>query len=102
MYAIRSYYVTEEDIITSDGEEGFIENTATVECDQLDPRSDSAAVPIEEEEPILIKPEYCISKSVIGVDEAGDCIINEPGDIIEYQIVVENEGNVDLTGVEVV
>ncbi|AKB17558.1 hypothetical protein MSWHS_0695 [Methanosarcina sp. WWM596] len=94
------YMVTEEDIISSGEEDGFIVNTATVECDLLGPRSDSAAVLIEEEQ-IPIKLEYCISKSVIGVDEAGDCIINEPGDIISYQIVVENEGNVDLTGVEV-
>ncbi|MDY9928170.1 PGF-CTERM sorting domain-containing protein, partial [Methanosarcina sp.] len=78
----------------------FIENTATVDCDQLCPISDSVEVPIEEI-PIHEKPEYCIYKSIIGVDQAGDCILNEPGDIIEYQIVVKNSGNTDLSGVSV-
>ncbi|HIH74880.1 MAG TPA: DUF11 domain-containing protein, partial [Methanosarcina sp.] len=95
-----NYTVTQEDIDSNGGGDGFIENKATVSCDQLESMSDSAEVPIEKE-PIYEKPEYCIHKSVIGIDETGDCIINEPGDVIEYQIVVKNEGNVDLTGVKV-
>ena len=93
-------YIAAQADIDSNGEgDGFIENTATVDCDQLDPKSDSAKVPVEE--PVQEKPDYCIYKSIVGIDKAGDCIINEPGDIIEYKIVVENEGNVDLTGVTV-
>ena len=38
---------------------------------------------------------------MIGTDETGDCIINDPGDIIQYQVIVKNEGKVDLTGIEV-
>jgi uncharacterized repeat protein (TIGR01451 family) len=108
------------DIDTSNECDGYIDNVATVDCDQLDPKSDSVRVMIEkvstgeesteedsteedpiEEVPTEKKQDYCIYKSIIGVDQAGDCIINKPGDIIEYQIVVKNEGNADLTGVSV-
>ena len=111
-----TYTVTEEDIGSDENEDegkernedryDFIENTATVDCDQLDPKSDSAKVPIkekdhEEDEDEEDYPAYCISKSIIGVDEEGDCIVNEAGDIIKYRIVVKNEGDVDLTDVSV-
>ena len=46
-------------------------------------------------------PDYSIIKSVIGPDDTGDCIVNSPGDTIPYRIMVTNEGNVDLTNVEV-
>jgi uncharacterized repeat protein (TIGR01451 family) len=94
-----NYTVAQADIDSNGGGDGFIENTATVDCDQLDPKSASAKVPVKE--PVQEKPDYCIYKSIVGIDKAGDCIINKPGDIIEYKIVVENEGNVDLTGVTV-
>jgi uncharacterized repeat protein (TIGR01451 family) len=99
--------------------EGYIDNTATVDCDQLGPKSDTVRVLIEkastedstdedstdedsiDEDPVEIKQDYCMYKSIIGVDEAGDCIINEAGDIIEYQIIVRNEGSANLTGVSV-
>src|SRR5664280_2768720 len=74
---------------------GFIKNTATFNCDQLGPKSDSIEVPIER------NPNYSIFKSVIGPDEDGDCIVNSPGDEVPYRIVVKNDGNVDLTGVSV-
>ncbi|AAM31034.1 hypothetical protein MM_1338 [Methanosarcina mazei Go1] len=89
---------------------GYIDNVATVDCDQLGPKSDSVRVIIEkastkedsaEEDPIEKKHDYCIYKSIIGADEAGDCVINKAGDIIEYQILVKNEGNANLTGVSV-
>jgi len=96
-----TYTVTLEDIISSCEGDGLIKNTAIADCDQLEPISDSAVVSVEGEVPIEVKPGYCLSKSIIGVDEAGDCIINEPGDIIEYRVIVKNEGNVDLTDVSV-
>jgi trimeric autotransporter adhesin len=75
--------------------DGFIRNTATFNCDQLGPKSDSIAVPIER------TADYSIFKSVIGPDGSGDCIVNSPNDILPYRIVVNNDGNVDLTGVSV-
>ena len=95
------YVVTQEDISSNGAGDGFIENTATFDCDQLSPKSDSAQVPIEKEYEEEKKPAYCISKSIIGVDETGDCIVNEPGDVIKYRIIVKNEGNVDLTELSV-
>src|SRR5665647_559190 len=74
---------------------GFIKNTATFNCDQLGPKSDSIEVPIER------NPYYSIFKSVIGPDEDGDCIVNSPGDEVPYRIVIKNDGNVDLRGVSV-
>ena len=94
------YIVTEHDISSKGNGDGFIENAATFDCDQLDPKSDTAKVPIKEKEDEDY-PAYCISKSIIEVDKAGDCIVNGPGDVIKYRIVVKNEGNVDLTDVSV-
>src|SRR5664280_963943 len=95
-----TYTVTQGDINSNGGEDGFISNMATVTSDQLGPKSDSAEVPIKEE-PSEITPSYCIYKSIIGADENGDCTVNSPRDVIHYRIVVKNDGNVDLTGVSV-
>ena len=42
------YTVTQEDINSNGGGDGFINNTATVDCDELDPETDSAAVLIRQ------------------------------------------------------
>jgi hypothetical protein len=44
-------------------------------------------------------PAYSINKTVTAVDASGDGVINAAGDVIDYQIVVTNDGNADLTGV---
>jgi len=93
-----TYKVTQADINNNGGGDGVINNTAKVDSDQLGPKSDNAEVPIEQK---LEKPDYCIYKSIIGVDKAGDCIINEAGDIIEYQVAVKNIGKGNLTNVTV-
>ncbi len=91
-----NYSVTQEDI-NSNGTvgDGFIENIASINCDQVGPKNDTVNVPIES------NPDYSIFKSVIGPNEDGDYIVNSPGDIIPYRIVVNNEGNVDLTGISI-
>ncbi|AKB26691.1 hypothetical protein MSMTP_3222 [Methanosarcina sp. MTP4] len=62
------YTVTQEDINTNGDGDGFIENTATVESDQLQPETDSEKVPIEEEQaPIEEEPAYTINKTVTDV-----------------------------------
>ena len=38
---------------------------------------------------------------MIDPDPRGDCIINKAGDKVPYRIVVQNDGNVDLTNVTV-
>jgi len=90
-----NYTVTQADINSNGGIDGFINSTATVRSDQLEPKSASAEVPVEWD------PNYSIFKSVIGSDENGDCIINSPGDIIQYRVVVKNDGNVDLNNVSI-
>jgi trimeric autotransporter adhesin len=75
---------------------GYINNTATVGCDQLPERNSSVNTPIDR------NADLSIYKSVTGIDEAGDHIINEVGDIIQYQVAVKNNGNIDLTGVSVI
>jgi uncharacterized repeat protein (TIGR01451 family) len=92
--AIRDIYEIAEDSNEIAGD-GFIRNTATFNCDQLGPKSDSIAVPIER------TADCSIFKSVIGPGGSGDCIVNSPNDILPYRIVVNNDGNVDLTGVSV-
>ena len=91
-----NYSVTQEDI-NSNGTvgDGFIESIASINCDQVGPKNDTVNVPIES------NPDYSIFKSIIGPDEDGDYVVNSPGDIIPYRIIVNNEGNVDLTGISI-
>ena len=89
------YTVQQADINDNGGGDGDIDNTATVSSDELLDEDDS------EEQPITRDPQYSIDKTITGVDTAGDGVINAAGDIIDYQIVVSNDGNVDLTGVSV-
>ncbi len=90
-----NYSVLQSDLNSNGDGDGFINNTATVDCDELDPMNDSAEVPVEQ------NPDYCFYKSVIEVDNGGDCIVDDAGDIIRYRVVVKNDGNIDLTGVSV-
>ena len=90
-----SYTVQQSDINDNGGGDGDIDNTATVSSDELADESDSEAVPIS------IGPDYSIDKTVTGVDTVGDGILNSANEVIDYQIVVTNDGNVSLTGVSV-
>jgi len=90
-----SYTVQQSDINDNGGGDGDIDNTATVSSDELADESDSEAVPIS------IGPNYSIDKTVTGVDTVGDGILNSANEVIDYQIVVTNDGNVSLTGVSV-
>lgn len=82
------YTLTSEDV-----ENGSINNNATVTCDQLPGKSSSVNTTVDQ------NADLSIYKSVIGIDEAGDNIINEVGDIIQYRVAVKNNGNIDLTNV---
>ena len=75
---------------------GFINNTATVSSNQLPDKSSTVS------QPIAINAGLSIQKSVTKIDENGDYIINNPGDVIQYQVAVKNSGNIDLTGVSVI
>ena len=90
---IDNYGLPDGDIDT--GMEGDIDNTATVDCDQLDPKSHAAEVP-------LGTPVYMIDKivtDVAGKGPVGD--ITAAGEVITYQVNVSNIGNLDLTKIYV-
>jgi uncharacterized repeat protein (TIGR01451 family) len=82
------YTLTSEDVVN-----GSINNNATVTCDQITKKTSSVNTPVDQ------NAELSIYKSLTGIDEAGDRIINEIGDIIQYQVAIKNNGNIDLTDV---
>ncbi|WP_052718454.1 DUF11 domain-containing protein [Methanosarcina sp. MTP4] len=91
-----TYTVTQEDINNNGNGDGFIDNTATVQSDQLQPETDSEKVPIEG------APAYTIEKTVTDVAGKGpEGNVTGVGDVISYQINVTNDGNVDITNVTV-
>ena len=91
-----TYTVQQGDINDDGGGDGDIDNTATVSSDELDDESDS------EEAPIDRNPSYTIDKTITDVDGEGPLgTVEAAGDVISYQIVVTNDGNVDLEGVDV-
>jgi uncharacterized repeat protein (TIGR01451 family) len=84
------YTLTQEDI-----DNGHIDNTATVSSNELPDKSSSVDTPVDK------NADLSIYKSVTGIDEAGDHMIDSPGDIINYQIAVKNNGDVTLHNVHV-
>ena len=72
---------------------GFIDNVAVADSDETPPVDDTESVPVAGA-PVLL-----IDKRVVGVDVAGDNVLNAVGDIIDYEIDVTNDGNVTLTNV---
>ncbi|TFV95488.1 DUF11 domain-containing protein, partial [Algoriphagus kandeliae] len=90
-----SYAITQEDLNTRGGGDGDIDNTATADSDQAGPVEDSESVDL------VYAPQMNITKTAVGVDEAGDGVLNAAGDLIDYEIEVTNDGNVTLTNVTV-
>jgi uncharacterized repeat protein (TIGR01451 family) len=94
-----SYTITQADIDSNatlepnDMLAGQIDNTATADSDQTPPQEDDEDVPVE------LNPQLTLDKVVTGVDTAGDGILNQAGDIIDYDLVVTNTGNQTLTNV---
>ncbi len=85
------YDLTQDDINNGNS----IDNTATVNSNELPEESSGVSQPIEQ------NADLSIQKSVTGIDEVGDFMVNQPGDVINYRIAVDNSGDVDLHNVHV-
>ena len=96
-----TYTVTQADIDTNGGGDGDIDNTATADSEETDPVEDSEAVLIAN---AGIEIDKQIKANGVWYDADGDAellklLATEAK--LEYQIIVTNTGNIDLTGVEV-
>lgn len=90
------YIVQQEDLDTKGdsadgfGEDGDIDNIAIVTADDLTPKSDM------EEVPLAYDPSMTIDKTVTDVGNQGPNGVAGLGDVISYQIVVVNTGNITV------
>jgi conserved repeat domain len=93
----QTYAAQQSDIDTDGGGDGDIDNTAAAVSEQTpDPVTDSEEVPVEG------TPGLVIDKIVVDVDGRGpDATVTAAGQVITYDIVVTNTGNVTLTDVTV-
>ncbi|HRL77031.1 MAG TPA: SdrD B-like domain-containing protein, partial [Candidatus Accumulibacter phosphatis] len=67
----------------------------TADSTETGPVSDTEQVPLTQ------APALTIDKQVTGVDTAGNGLLDQAGDIIDYKLVVTNTGNQTLTNVVV-
>ena len=88
-----TYTVTQDDLNNKSGGDGFINNTATVDCDQLDLLNDSEAVIAD------YNLSYSINKTVTSIIGGIAGNVTKAGDVVVYEINVTNDGNIDLTNV---
>ena len=85
-----SYIVSQSDInINGNGSE-TIENMATVDCDQFDPISSTASVPI------TILPALTVNETFANVSLRGNDNVKKPGGSLTYKADVTNTGKIRL------
>lgn len=87
------YVLTQADIDTNGGGDGDIDNTVIATADQINPVKDFAEILVVQ------VPDLTIEKRVLEVDETGDGVLNNPGEIVAYEVIVTNSGNQTLTNV---
>jgi uncharacterized repeat protein (TIGR01451 family) len=92
-----TYAVSQADIDDNGGGDGDIDNTVTADSNETGP--DTAS----EEVPIVYGPALNVTKTATSVDgdNVAPFLVDAAGDVISYSIVVDNTGNVTLTGVSV-
>ncbi len=88
MICTGSHTLTQADI-----DAGKVENTATADSTQTEPKTDSHTVSVPQ------TPVLSISKS--GALDLGSDSTATPDDVINYTLVVKNEGNQTLTGLSI-
>jgi uncharacterized repeat protein (TIGR01451 family) len=94
---LTSYTLTQNDLDTNGGGDGFIENTATADSLETSPVSDT-----EELEIIGLKA-LNINKNLTSITEGnGNQVADSAGDVLNYLVTVSNLGTLTLTNVSVV
>ncbi len=99
-----SYTVTQDDLDSrgqsADGMTGddFIDNIVTVTGND---GSGDITLMDQEEAPLLYNPDLEVIKTATDVDGVLGGTADEAGDVISYEIVVDNTGNISLTNVTV-
>ena len=90
-----TYTVQQFDIDDNGGDDGDIDNTASVVSAEITAPQTSST-----ETPITQAPAYTIVKSVTDVGGDGPTgVVDAAGDVINYSIVITNTGNLSITNV---
>ncbi len=93
---LTSYVLTQQDLDSNGGGDGYVENTATADSAQTGPVSD--VEPIQ----VLPRPSLALNKSLVSIIGGnGNAVADAAGDVLQYTATVINEGNVTLTNVSV-
>jgi len=93
---LTSYTLTQQDINTNGGGNGYIENTATADSAQTDSVSDMEPMPL------AIRSTLTLNKSLTSITGGnGNSVADAAGDLLNYTVTVANIGSTDLTHVSV-
>ena len=93
---LTSYVLTQQDLDSNGGGDGYVENTATADSAQTGLVSD--VEPIQ----VLPRPSLALNKSLVAITGGnGNLVADAAGDVLQYTATVINEGNVTLTNVSV-
>jgi uncharacterized repeat protein (TIGR01451 family) len=89
-----SYVLKQADLDNQGGGDGSLDNTATATAREFGPISDIESVRL------AYNPDFVIAKDVRSVTGGnGNGLADHAGDVITYQIGMQNLGNITLTGV---
>jgi uncharacterized repeat protein (TIGR01451 family) len=92
-----NYKVTQDDLNSNGHGTGFINNTATVYVKGQGSQGQS----ISTQTPIIQNPSYTINETINVIGNGTGVNVTATGDVISYQFVVINDGNIDLSNVSV-
>jgi hypothetical protein len=95
-----THLVTQAEVDSNGGGDGNLENTATADSDQTGPDTDDASVPVAREPSMTFDKKVASIKNADGSNDS-DGLVDTAGDVINYEFVLKNTGNVALTNVQV-
>ncbi len=85
-----SYIVSQHDMNNNSNGSGIIENTATADCDQFDPISSTATVPI------TVISALSANETFANVGSRVNYNVRKPGDFLTYTAIVNSTGKIKL------